>query len=60
MIGRHVGWWQGSKVKAPVCGTCGEPAVDVPREGHELSEFWRLERPGERLIMCPGDCKEEK
>ena len=51
-----LGWWS---IKEPVlnrCSICGCKAKIVPKEGHELSEFWNLERNNEKLYYCPDGC----
>ena len=48
------GWWSISEKNN--CGICLGKAKLVPKEGHELSEFWSLERNGEKLYYCPHGC----
>ncbi len=59
--GKTLGWWSFSETPS-ACPKCGEAGVHVPKEGHELSEYWDLQTecgPEDWLVCCPGDCKEE-
>ncbi len=60
--GKRLGWWHWIPVAGQTCHKCKGPAMLVPREGHELSEFWRFEgrgsAKGDKLFCCAGECVE--
>ena len=48
------GWWTTTHSD---CGVCGSKSEIVPKEGHELSSFWRLKKyEKEELRYCIGGC----
>ncbi|MCK5138525.1 MAG: hypothetical protein KAQ85_01675 [Thermodesulfovibrionia bacterium] len=54
-----VGGWFPLGVKLnKSCPICGDDMIDVPRTGHESSEYWALEQEGQKLMCCPNDCRE--
>jgi len=56
---KPLGWWSNRPVKEETCWKCNAPARTVPRRGHALSGFWRLEQAdGSKLVYCPKGCAE--
>lgn len=42
------------------CRACGEKLIEVPKEGHYNSKYWKLKKDDRCLLLCcPNNCSEE-
>lgn len=58
-VRKPLGWWSDVTVEKAVCPRCATSAQLVPRTGHRLSVFWRLEKDDDCvLVWCPKGCTE--
>ena len=53
------GCWSDNKITSH-CRLCGKRFVQVPKEGHYNSRYWKLKRDdGQILVCCPNNCNVE-
>jgi len=54
------GGWTTQNPQDKKCKFCNIPCIEVPKENHQNSYYWRLQRNSEeKLYCCPNGCKED-